>query len=184
MPFRFQTSFWKIKSALLKNKVSLFFHRIKQLYWPWVTHAGADWTWWRTVTPRSSWLPSALSLGHHSTNRCRGWLRGHIRACPHTHWRKTDSKYMYVRFWINSPTGTRETLRSRRCSPLLFGASETNQDTVGSWAGKPLCVPHFWFVGNRFQPPLLSRVPKGRFIQSLTRGQRGCRDKGGAAKKQ
>ena len=132
--------------------------------------------------PCSSWLPSALSLGHQSTNRCRGLLGGHIRARPH--WRKTDNKYMYVRFWISSPTDTRETLMSVQWGALLFSEVKQIRTLGGSWACKPLCVSHSWFAGNGFQPPTPSRVPKGRFIQSLIRGERGCREKGGASKKQ
>ena len=54
----------------------------------------------------------------------------------------------------------------------------------GSWAQKPFSVPCFLSVGNWFQPPWPSLIPKGRYKGLLTREEEEHRVKGGAVKKQ
>ena len=56
----------------------------------------------------------------------------------------------------------------------------------GFWTQKPFCVPCLLFAGNRFYSASKTspEFQTGRFKQMLIREGRGCRDKGGAVKKQ
>ena len=59
--------------------------------------------------------------------------------------------------------------------------SVTEQGPVGSWEQKPFCVPHFFVLGPKLQPPWPSLSSRG---QLLIREERGCRDLGGTVKRQ
>lgn len=65
-----------------------------------------------------------------------------------------------------------------------YCASETEQDLVGPWIWKPLCVSHFLSVGKGFSLQDSPWVPKSRLKQILIREVKECRNKGKADKKQ
>ena len=66
-----------------------------------------------------------------------------------------------------------------------FCLAETEQDPEGPSWGQILCVAPISYLQNKgFSLLDLPWVPKGRFKQLLIGEGRGCRDKGGAAKKQ
>ena len=56
----------------------------------------------------------------------------------------------------------------------------------GSWAQKAFCVPHFWSIGNRphSTSTTLSEFQRAGSNSCQFREGRGCRDRGGAVKRQ
>lgn len=89
--------------------------------------------------PRSSWLPSALSLGHHSTNRCRGWL-GAISEAVLT--LTEERQTVNTRMW-DSELALQLVHGKRSCqgsaAPFCLVPVKPIRTLWGSWAGKPLC---------------------------------------------
>ena len=68
-------------------------------------------------------------------------------------------------------------LFSSRLRSIQKRRSETERDSVVSWAQKPFCVPPNLFVGNRLETPGPSLSSKGQIEQLLIREVRGCRDR-------
>ena len=69
---------------------------------------------------------------------------------------------------------------------LSQGEMKPSGTLRGSWAKKPFCVPHFLCVGNRVHSAPMT-FPEFQLVelkQLLIREGRGCRDQGGATKKQ
>ena len=50
-----------------------------------------------------------------------------------------------------------------------------------SWIQKPLCVPHFWLVGKRLQPPRPSLSSKGQIPTVANQGREGMQKQRGSS---
>ena len=75
-------------------------------------------------------------------------------------------------------------LFSSRLRSIQKRRSETERDSVVSWAQKPFCVPPNLFVGNRLETPGSSLSSKGQIQTVANQGSEGMQRQGGRVKKQ